>query len=83
MYPGKQNPEVEMPTKHARLQPQILPKKTTNKIKTPHPVSNLGLQNLRGKFMGSSRIKISLYTHHASFQVPTHQLHEVHLSYEA
>jgi hypothetical protein len=43
------------------LDTKIPPKKTTKKIKTPYPVSNLGLQNLREKFMGSSRIKIFLY----------------------
>jgi hypothetical protein len=83
MYPRKQNPEVvEMLTKHASkvatpcglsclLDTKIPPTKTTKKIKTPHPVSNLGLQNLRERIHGKLQNKdLPLYPITPPFRSP-------------
>lgn len=92
MYPGKQNPEVEMPTKHARLQPmwielldtKIPPKKCHKENQNSTSSKQFRVaEESEGKIHGKLRNKdLPLYPS-CLLSGPTHQLHEVHLSYEA
>jgi hypothetical protein len=57
MYPGKQNPEIEMHTKHARLQPQILPQKNHKENQNSTSSKQFRVAESEGKIHGKLQNK--------------------------